>query len=410
MRHRLTLLTVLVVGLVGCADRNAYKPPPPPEVVVVTPKIGPVTVWSDFTGVTQASELVSIRARVTGYLTQVNFVDGEMVEPDQLLFVIDPRPYQAQLDQAKADLQNKKAVALRAEAIYRRSILLVRSNAATQEDVDKNKGDWDVARADISLAEARIREAQLNLDFTEVRSPIRGRIGRRLVDAGNLVTADVTVLTTITRYQPMYAYFTVSSADYEAYLRRRKERPVGSLEEFLPPENLTAASSIGLLLGQPEGRVLAAAALVASRPRYHVEIGLSKDAGYPHKGYIDFSDNTVNANTQTLQLRGIFPNEQLALAPGLFVRVRVPISQQEHALLIPEEALVADQEGQYVLVVNKEDVVERRPIRKVGTAEGGLRAIDQGDVKPGDRVIIQGMQRARPGAKVKPVSPTTASS
>jgi RND family efflux transporter MFP subunit len=398
-----------LVPCVGCVGRNAYHPPPPPKVKVALPVRASVTVFREFSGTTQASESVEIRARVQGYLKKIYFQDGDNVLVGQPLFLIDPAPYQAQLDQAKADLLSKRAMAVRAEAIYKRALYLVRQNASTQEDVDKDKGDWEVAKADIAQGEAKVREAQLNLDFTRIEAPISGRLSRRLIDIGNLVTQDSTLLTTITRYNPMYVYFTVSDAEHQAYLKRRRERPAGSLEAFSVPEPelpKLAASVAGLLLGQAETRLLGVTALNIGLPHYPVYIGLAGDRGYPHRGYIDFSDNTVDSNTGTLQLRGVFrnPPPDYYLAPGYFVRVRVPIGKTDNVLLVPEQALATDQSGKYVLVVKTVDGKEVVELRKltVGATEGEYRVVESGDLTPDDRVIVDGLQKARPGAVVDP--------
>lgn len=387
----------------GCGQRNAHVPPPPPDVRVATAVQRPMTVYAEFTGTTQASAMVAVRSRVQGYLASIHFVDGCDVKEGDVLFVIDPRPYQAKLDEADADLQSKEAAVARAEALYKRTLNLFHSGASNQEDVDKDRGDWAVAKAGVVQAKANVREAQLNLDWTIVKSPMTGRISRRLVDVGNLVTADNTILTTITRYDPLYAYFTVSENDRLAYSKRQHERAAGSsqAESAVHPQAM-ASLSVALSLAPPAGPLLAAFLIRAETPTYPIELGLANEEGYPHTGNLDFSDNTVDAGTGTLQLRGTFANPlPYQLAPGLFVRVRVPVGNLERALLVPERALGADQSGQYLLVVGGDDVVEHRPIT-VGARDGELRVVEQG-LKPNDRFIIEGLQRAQPGTKVHAV-------
>ena len=391
---------LVLLGLGGCGPRNAYVPPPPPEVQVGLPVEQTVTNYSDFTGTTQAREMVQVRSRVQGYLDSIHFADGSEVARGDLLFVIDRRPYQAQADQARADLESKKASAVRAEALYRRTTSLLPTGAATREDVDKAKGDWEVAKADVGQAEAKVREAELNLDYCEVRAPITGRISRRQVDVGNLVQADTTLLTTITRYDPMYVYFTVSESDYLQYLKRRRERPAGTLEAVELPPTQAAAAAVGLPALTPWSGWLSV--VLASPPSYPAELGLANEVGeYPHKGYIDFAENTIDPGTGTLQVRGRFANPPpYYLGPGLFARVRVPIGVQDHALLVPKRALAADQQGNYLLVLGADDTVERKAV-ELGAEVGDQRVVEKG-LRPGERFIVEGLQQARPGSKVRP--------
>jgi RND family efflux transporter MFP subunit len=391
---------LLLLGLCGCGRRNAYVAPPAPEVVVEVPREQTVTNYGEYTGTTQASETVQVRSRVQGYLDSIHFIDGSDVNKDDLLFVIDRRPYQAQMEQAQADLESKKASAVRAEALYRRTLSLLPTGAATREDVDKAKGDWGVAKADVGQADARVSQAKLNLDYCEVRAPIAGRISRRQVDVGNLVQADTTTLTTISRYDPMYVYFTVSESDYLEYLKRRRERPAGTLEAIELPPVQAAVAAVGLPASCPWNRWVSA--IISAAPSYTAELGLADEAGaYPHKGYIDFAENTIDPGTGTLQVRGTFANPPpYYLAPGLFARIRVPIGVQEHALLVPKRALAADQQGDYLLVVDADDVVKHRRVQ-LGAEVGSLRVVESG-LEPGERFIVEGLQQARPDGKVEP--------
>ena len=360
----------------GCPARNTYVPPPPPDVIVGTPEQREVTVYHYYTGNTQASDSVEIRARVAGYLDSIHFQDGSTVEQNQLLFVIDPRPYTALLDQAKAELDSRQATANQLESVYRRDEALLPSKAITSEQADIDRGNWLAAKASVVQAQATVRQAQLNLSYTEIHAPIGGRIGRRLVDVGNLISPDVTLLTTIMRYDPMYAYFNASEANYLAYLQRRREQMERSGN---PP--------------QPAA----------------VESGLGNEAGYPHRGTIDFAESTVDPTTGTLLIRGVFPNPQpYYMAPGLFVRLRVPIGTTPKALLVPDEALGRDQAGPFLLVLNEKNVVARRGVR-VGETVEGMRVIEEG-LKPGERFIVEGLQRARPGIVVHPISPSSSAS
>ncbi len=402
---RLSTLIILAAALTstGCGQRNAYVPPPPPDVVVTAPVRRSVTLYHFYTGTTQASEDVQVRARVQGYLDSIHFEDGGNVARGQLLFVIDPRPYQAQLDAARAMLAVQHAKVIQTGAVYRRTDVLYQKGAAPAEQLEVDRGNWEVAKATEQQARANVRTAQLNLDFTRVTAPIAGRVSRHLVDVGNLVTADTTLLTTIDRYNPMWVYFTVNERNFLDYLARQRERPPGTLEASQPASPEAAAATIlGLAAAPPEGWLPAAVALRQITPRYPVEMGLANETGYPHHGVIDFADNTVDPATGTLQLRATFANPPpYYLAPGLFARIRVPYRVQPDALLIPAQALGVDQAGQYVLVVNKNDVVEHRAV-KVGAQEGALRVIESG-LKFGERIIGEGLQHARPNAKVQPI-------
>jgi RND family efflux transporter MFP subunit len=391
-----------LLGVGGCGPRNAYVPPPPPEVEVAVPVEQTVTLYDEFTGTTQASDTVQVRSRVQGYLDSIHFVDGADVHKGDLLFVIDRQPYQAQMDQAQADLESKKAAAVRAEALYRRTTSLRPSAAATREEVDKARGDWEVAKADVGQAEAKVRQAKLNLDYCEVRAPIDGFISRRLVDVGNLVQADTTLLTTIMRYDPMYVYFTVSESELLQFMKRRRERPAGTFEALELPTEPAVVAAVGLPASSPWSRWLSAGIVIAATPSYPVDLGLANEGGkYPHKGYIDFAENTVDPGTGTLQIRGIFSNPPpYFLGPGMFARLRVPVGVQEHALLVPKRALAADQQGDYLLVLGPDDTVERRAV-ELGAEVGGQRVVEKG-LRPGERFIVEGLQQARPHSKVRP--------
>ncbi|MBY0525253.1 MAG: efflux RND transporter periplasmic adaptor subunit [Gemmataceae bacterium] len=397
-------LAIMTIGL-GCTGRNAYVPPPPPEVVVASPRQRTITVYHEFPGTTQASDSVQVRARVQGYLESVHFEDGAMVTRGDLLFVIDPRPYRAQLDQARAALESKQASAIEASALYKRTLALIPSQAATREEADIQKGNMLVAKAAIAEADAKVRQALLNVEYTEVRAPLSGRISRRLVDVGNLVSTDATLLTTITRYDPMYAYFNATESQYLDYLQRLRDRPSGTLEGASPHSpGATAASAAGSS-GTPGGPWGSIAGLMAIQSRYPVELGLANETGYPHKGVVDFANNTVDPTSGTLLLRGVFANAPpYFLVPGLFVRLRVPIRTQPNALLVPDRALGTDQSGPFLLIVRADDVAERRSLR-VGSQEGNLRVIEAG-LKADERFVLEGLTRARPGNKVQPVTAT----
>ncbi len=363
--------------LAACEQRNAYVEPPPPKVTVAKPLQQEVTNYLEFTGTTQAFEEVEVRARVAGFLQSMEFSPGTKVEKGDLLFVIDPSEYQAELNAAEAELASAEATLKRAQTEFARAQKLFKQKAGAEKDVVKWRGERDIARAAIARAKAKVDQARLDLSYTKVTAPITGRVSRNLVDLGNLVgEGEPTLLTKVTRADPMYAYFNLNERDLlmaMAMYRKRVE------EKGYDPEK------------DP-----------GSKADLQLFLGLANEEGYPHKGIMDFADSGVDTSTGTLQLRGVFPNPgpSPVLIPGLFTRLRMPIEKRENALLVTERAIGADQGGRYLLTVISENMVEKRPIR-MGRLVDGLRVIEEG-VKPGEWVVVNGLQRARPGAKVDP--------
>lgn len=360
----------------GCsknAPAASQAQPPPPEVVVSTPVFQEVTDYFEFPGQTAAIGEVEVRARVTGYIVKINFEDGQEVKAGDLLFEIDPRPYQAALDRAKGDLARLKALQAKAQADLARAEQLRPSGAASQEDYDQAVAQLAVQEASISSAEAAVREAELNLEFTRVTSPIGGRVGRRLVTEGNLVTAgqnNSVILTTVVTTDPVYVYFNIEEPALLQYMN----------QDWRVGEN-----------------VLLSRIKELNSP---IEIGLADEEGFPHVGTLDFLDNEVDRETGTIQARGVFDNATQYLTPGLYVHVRIPIGKPSQAMLIRERAIRKNLDEKFVLVVNAENTVEERPI-KVGSLKDGMRVVLAG-LKPDDRVIVEGTQRARTGSPVTP--------
>jgi RND family efflux transporter MFP subunit len=353
--------------LAGCAQPPAQPPPPkPPEVLVSLPISRSVTDYEDFTGRTEAMKLVEVRARVTGYLEKLNFQEGAEVKQADVLFEIDPRPYQAEFARADASLVQSEAHLRRLESDYQRALGLRNRTAIGLEEFDKIAGDRAEAAAAVGVARAVRDLAKLNLGFTHVTSPIAGRISRRLVDPGNMVKADETALTTVVSLDPMYAYFDV---DERTVLRIRR----------LIQEGKTASDGNG---------------------KATVLMGLADEDGFPHQGAVDFVDNKVDPNTGSLWLRGVFPNPTHILTPGLFVRIRLPIGMPYKATLIAEQALGRDQGQKFVYVVSDKNEVAYRPV-KVGKLHDGLRVITEG-LTARDKVVVSGLQRIRQGATVEP--------
>ncbi len=367
----------LAIGLLaGCEQTNVYAPPPPPKVTVATPLQQSVTEYLEFTGTTRAVAAVEVRARVAGFLKSMHFTPGTQVEMGALLFTIDPREFEAELNAAEAEREAAQAQLKRAETEYARAQRLFKQKAGSEADVVRWLGERDVAKADVLRAQAKIDRARLNVSFTQVTAPISGRVGRNLVDPGNLVgEGEPTLLTTVTDSAPMHVYFSLNERDllraYEMYRARVKEKG------YNPDQEPDSRADISLFLG------------------------VANEEGYPHEGEMDFADSELDTGTGTLQLRGIFPNSENppVLLPGLFARVRMPIQELPDALLVTERAIGSDQTGRYLLVVNSENLVERRLIRQ-GQQQDGMRVIEEG-LLPGERVIVAGIQRARPGATVE---------
>jgi RND family efflux transporter MFP subunit len=368
---RCTFLISLLF-LVACGDKNVYVPPPPPKVTVSHPLSRSVTDYLEFTGNTQAVDTVKLKARVEGYLEKVFFQDGDRVRKGQLLFLIQQNTYEAKLKQAEAEILANKARLEHARTEFERFTRLVKQKAAAQTDVDRWRYERDAAQAAVMASEAQRDLARLNLSYTQVTAPFNGRIGRRLKDPGNLVGAgEETVLAEINRIDPIYVYFNINEQDLLRVQSQSRES-----EEPAPKQ------------------------------KWPVYFGLANEEGYPHQGYLDFAAITLNPTTGTLLLRGVFPNPDAVILPGLFARVRTPVGKPRPALLVPEVDIGYDQLGPYVLVVNDKNVVERRMV-KLGAQVDEYRVVAEG-LKGEDWVIVNGLLRAIPGKQVTPQKETGA--
>ena len=366
------LLPVIVVAVgVGCQKAPDVVPPPPPEVTVATPQQRDVTVFQEFVGSTEAFKSVNIRARVHGFLDSMHFEPSSFVRKGQLLFTIEQEPFEAQRDRAAAGLKSAEAGLARAESDLDRLEQAVRTNAVSQQEVTRARAERDQASAAVLQAEAELTNAEIQLEYTKVESPIDGLVSRNYVDLGNLVgSGEATLLTTVRQIDPIYAYFEVS----ERFVAQALEQRGGHKN---PGE--TGYQRATLLLDE---------------------------TGLEIEGEIDSLENTVDSETGTIRLRGVFPNTDAKIFPGFFVRVRLPGELYEDALLVEETALGTDLGGRYLMIVGDGDIVERRYIEPGQLQDDNTRLILSG-LEPGERYITKGLQRARPGM---PVTPKTAGS
>jgi RND family efflux transporter MFP subunit len=363
------ILGPLAAGLLlaaGCAQPAARTPEKKPvEVIATTPVRGQVTDYQDFTGRLDGVQTVDIRARVTGFVMSAPFKEGDLVREGDLLFQIDDRTYKADLNLAAANLKLAKADQNLQQKVVTRARTLSGTRAMAQEDYDTAVATWEKSQANVEATGATRDRSQLYLDYTRVTAPLGGRISRRLVDPGNLVNADNTVLTTIVKDDQLYAYFDV---DERTYLEL-----VGSDS----PEQSSWLAGLQI----------------------PVLMRLANEDQFTRSGVINFIDNRVNATTGTLRMRAVFDNAKGLLRAGLFVRIRLPIGAPYETLLIPDEAILSDQGRQYVYLVNDENEVVYRSVTP-GQEIQGLRVIKKG-LSLGDRVIVTGTQRVRPKAQVE---------
>ena len=369
-------LSGLLLLMTACNQQQpTAAPPPPPKVTVSQPINREVVEWEEYTGRLEAVESVEVRARVNGYLQSIHFKNGATVKQGDLLFVIDPRPYQAELERAKADLALASVRLERTGKDLARAQQLVRSRAVSEEEVDTRVSDQRQAQESVQAARAMVNAAQLNVEFTQVRAPISGRISRNLVSVGNLInggTTQSTVLTTIVSLDPIYCYF---EADERSFLRGIRQSRNGE----------RANSRSG------------------KQPVY---VALADEEGFPRQGSIDFVDNRLDQNTGTITVRAVLPNADLLLTPGLFARVRVPAGDKYQALMLPPEAVASDLSQQFVFVVDAQNLAQYRKVTP-GPIIDGLRIIRDG-LQPDDWVIVKGVQRAKTGAKVDPIKQDSA--
>ncbi len=364
------VLLLCAAGLLaGCKEeKNAYVPPPPQPVSVAKPLQQAVIPYLPATGTTVAFNQVNLEARIQGFLTSINYVDGAAVKQGDTLFVIEPAPYQAALQQAQATMQGTQAQLVAAEAEYKRQATLLAQNVSAQNTYDQALAKRDSLRATLLDNQAGVTQAAINYGYTRVTAPFDGIVTNHLQSVGALVGYGApTKLATIVQLDPIYVTFSVSEQDV---IRIRD-----------------AAAKRGITRGDIN--------------KVPIQVGLVTEQGYPHEGLLDYSAPEIDTSTGTLLVRGIFKNADHGLLPGFFVRIRVPLDiQTDTAFLVPDTVIGADQAGQYVLVVNKDNVVEQRKVT-TGQVYGQLRVVLTG-LTADDQVVISGIQHAIPGSKVAP--------
>lgn len=368
----LLISTVIALTLAGCArdeaaeSASAAAAAPPPQVSVAQVVQRPVNEFDEFTGRFEAIEHVDLRPRVSGYISSVNFVEGREVKKGDVLFVIDPRPYQAEFNRAKAQLEQARTQLSLAKSERERAAKLVQSHAISQEEFDTRTAGNEQASANVDAAQAALDSAQLNLTWTRVTAPIDGRISRAQVTAGNFVTSGQTMLTTIVSLDPIYVTF---DDDEQAYLKYAKQARDG--------DRASSRNSSNTVL-----------------------VGLANESDYPHSGVMVFVDNALDPATGTIRSRAKLDNHDRIFTPGLFARIKLLGRDKHNALLINDSAVGTDQNMKYVFVVGADNKIEYRPV-KLGPIVDGLRVIREG-LSQGETIVVNGLQRVRPGSPITP--------
>jgi len=357
------LMTVIATACSSQAEPGAGMPPPP-EVSVAQVLNKDVSRWDEFTGRVTAIETVDLRPRVSGYVQQVAYQEGQEVKKGDLLFVVDPRPYKARLAQAEADLERARAEARLAQMQDKRAQTLVEAKAISREEFETRRAASTQGDAAVRAAEAALDNARLDLQFTSVRSPIDGRAGRAMVTEGNLANADTTLLTTVVSQDPVFVYF---ESDEQSFLRYQELARKGERAETKNP----------------------------------VRVGLANEEGYPHEGTVDFVDNQVDSSTGTIRARAVLKNPDRMFTPGLYARVQLQGTGQFKAMLIDDKAVLTDQDRKYVYVLGEKNAATRKDV-KLGPVIDGLRVVSSG-LAPSDKVIVHGVQKVFfPGMPVQP--------
>ena len=364
----LILLPLLVIGLAACKPENKFQPPPPPEIRVAVPLQQEVAPYEVLTGNTVSFATVDLVARVKGFLTDIKYVDGAYMKKGDVLFIIEQTMYKANVQEAQAQLEAAQAELVQSEAEFTRQETLLRQNVSAQNTYDKAKAKRDSDRASVENAQGNLIIQQTNLGYTTVQAPFNGVVSKHLQNVGQLVGNDsATKLATIVQLDPIYVEFNMSEQDV-----------------------LKIRQNVGMRLSLEDFQ------------KVPIEVGLMDEEGFPHKGFLNYVAPELDPTTGTILVRGLFQNPDRALVPGFFVRVHLPQGLAPAlALLVPDRVIAEDQAGRYLLVVNKDNVVEQRRVTTGQLIVGGLRVVESG-LKADDRVVLSTNGRALPGNKVVP--------
>ncbi len=369
--RRLAVPLAIATLVASCGERQQQGGPPPPAVTVAKPVKRTVFDYDEYVGRFTAINSVEVRARVSGYLEGLHFKDGQIVKQGDLLFTIDKRPFQNTLDQARANLVQAQSNQAFTESDYTRGQQLVRDKTITDQTFEQRAQAFRNAKASVSNNEAAVRQAELDMEFTELRAPVKGRIGDRRVSTGNLVTGgtggNTTMLATIVSTDPIYFEFTFDEASYLRYERlATKGQDVASRNTSVP-----------------------------------VALKLIDESDFDHKGHMDFVDNVIDRSTGTIRGRAVFANPNEVFTPGMFARVRVPGSPPYEGLLVPDAAIGTEQARRYVVVIDEQDTARQKYVTLGQLTADNLRVVKDG-IGPDDRIVVSGLMQARPGQKVRP--------
>jgi RND family efflux transporter MFP subunit len=372
----------LVLGAAACGPSRPPAPAPP-QVTVATPLRRDVTFYQDFTGRTASVQRAEVRARVAGFLQRMDFVVGDDVRKGQVLFVIEPEPYRAQRDQAEAAVRSAEANRDRARSDLERLEEAIKTNAVSQQDVTRARAELAQAEAAVLSSQAELARAEIQMEYTEVRSPVAGKVDRNLVDLGNLVgQTEATLLTTVVQMDPLWVYF---------------DLPETTVLQLLSDLRALGVEGVRDLEGEE------------AREATRFFVATQVEDGFPHQGQLDFLANTVNPATGTVEVRGVVPNEERLLLPGVFVRVRVPGRLMPDSIVVSERAIGTDLGGKYVLVVGVDNVVEQRYVELGPREDDGYVVVTDG-LEGDETYIVSGLLRARPGLPVTPKTEEAAGS
>ena len=388
MKNNIRLLfTLIIVAMAagsltqsGCDSAPPRAEPPPPKVTVAKPETRQIVDADQYNGWLRAVETVDIRARVRGHLDRIHFVDGDLVKKGQLLFELDPRPFQAEIDRSKDQVKIYEAQQVAASKEDARLKELVKKGGASQSQVDAAEAETISLAAQIEASKQEVKRKELDLEYSKITAPIAGRIGRAMMTVGNLVNAGGSdpVLATIVSVDPIYVYFDVDERALQRYAKSRTGTTSRPLREL----------------------------------KMNFTFGLDSDEGYPRAGTLDFADNRIDSQTGTIAVRGVVPNPGTQFVAGARVRIRVPIGEEHPVLLVPDTAVLTDQDKRYVLVLDDKNIVQRRDLELGKLLDDGNRVVrpaagGKGGITADDRIITQGIQAARINYPVEPIAPTT---